>query len=149
MQQQLHVPWFMPLFNALAKPLLNTRLPMGPSGLLTVPGRKSGVPRTTPVAVIDYQGKRWIWAPWGETDWVKNLRAAGKAKVAIRKRQQDVTARELDEPEREVFFRDVMGAQARRAKGLGFLFFRLADGVDMHHPEEIARDRRVFELHSV
>jgi deazaflavin-dependent oxidoreductase (nitroreductase family) len=136
----------MPVFNALAKPLIKTPLPMGPSGLLTVPGRKSGVPRTTPVAVIDYQGRRWVWAPWGEVDWVKNLRAAGKATVTIRTRKQEVKARELDEEQRRTFFREVMGAQARRAKGLGFLFFRMADGVDLHQPDEIAKDRPVFEL---
>ena len=68
----LRVPWFMPLFNALAGPLIRTGFPMGPSGLLTVPGRKTGLPRTNPVAVIDYQDRRWVWAPWGEVDWVKN-----------------------------------------------------------------------------
>ena len=111
----------MPLFNALATPRLRT------------------------VAVIDYEGKRWVWAPWGEVDWVKNLRASGRATVAIRHRDQQVSARELNEDERRIFFRDVMGAQARRLPG-GFWFFRLADGVDLHHPDEIAKDRRVFEL---
>lgn len=142
---KLKVPWFMPLFNKLATPLLRTRLPMGPSGLLTVPGRKTGLPRTTPVAVIDWQGHKWVWAPWGEVDWVKNLRAAGRATLTKRNSSRQVQARELDEPQRRAFFRDVMQAQARRFPG-GWWFFRLADGVDLHHPDEIARDRRVFEL---
>ncbi len=142
----LRVPWFMPLFNALARPLIRTGLPMGPSGLVTVPGRKTGLPRTNPVAIIDYEGRRWVWAPWGEVDWVKNLRASGRATVTIRRKAQEIAARELDEEQRRVFFRDVMGSQARRARGLGFLFFRVMDGVDLHHPDEIARERRVFEL---
>ena len=66
--------------------------------------------------------------------------------MTIRRKAEDVEARELDEEQRKVFFRDVMGAQARRARGLGFLFFRVMDGVDLHHPDEIARERRVFEL---
>ena len=149
MEHQLKVPWFMPMFNALAKPLIRTRLPIGPNGLITIPGRKTGLPRTTPVALIDYEGKRWVWAPWGDVDWVKNLRAAGRVTVTKRKKTTDMAATELDESQRREFFNDVMVAQARRAKGLGFWFLRFADGVDMHHPDEIAKDRRVFELRPI
>ncbi len=45
-------------------------------GLPTVPGRKSGVPRTTPVALGERDGRRWLVSPYGEVDWVRNLRAA-------------------------------------------------------------------------
>jgi alpha-D-ribose 1-methylphosphonate 5-triphosphate synthase subunit PhnH len=40
-----------PYFNAIAKPLLAIGIPMGPDVLLTVRGRKSGLPRTTPVTI--------------------------------------------------------------------------------------------------
>ncbi|MDQ6790679.1 MAG: nitroreductase family deazaflavin-dependent oxidoreductase, partial [Candidatus Dormibacteraeota bacterium] len=39
---------------------------MGPNGLITIRGRKSGLPRTTPVAIIEVSGRRWVWAPWGD-----------------------------------------------------------------------------------
>jgi deazaflavin-dependent oxidoreductase (nitroreductase family) len=59
------------------------RLGIGPAGmhLLTVRGRKTGVPRTTPVNLIEYQGRRWLVAPYGEVAWVRNVRAAGEVEL--------------------------------------------------------------------
>src|SRR6185436_18699728 len=59
-------PWYVPLFSPLAILLLKLGVPLGLNGLITIRGRKSGQPRTTPVAIIDVDGRRWIWAPWGE-----------------------------------------------------------------------------------
>ena len=67
------------------------------NGLITIRGRKSGQPRTTPVAIIDVDGRRWIWAPWGEVNWVRNLRAAGRATITVRRRDEEVRATELDQ----------------------------------------------------
>lgn len=59
------------------------RLGIGPAGmhLLTVRGRKSGLPRTTPVNLIEDQGRRWLVAPYGEVAWVRNVRAAGEVEL--------------------------------------------------------------------
>jgi deazaflavin-dependent oxidoreductase (nitroreductase family) len=59
------------------------RLGIGPAGmhLLTVRGRKSGLPRTTPVNLIEHQGHRWLVAPYGEVGWVRNVRAAGEVEL--------------------------------------------------------------------
>lgn len=59
------------------------RLGIGPAGmhLLTVRGRKSGLPRTTPVNLITCQGRRWLVAPYGEVAWVRNVRAAGEVEL--------------------------------------------------------------------
>jgi len=46
--------------------------------LLTVRGRKSSRPRSTPIIVFTHGGKRWLVAPYGEREWVKNARAAGQ-----------------------------------------------------------------------
>jgi deazaflavin-dependent oxidoreductase (nitroreductase family) len=53
---------------------------LGPKGiyLLTVAGRKSGLPRTTPIYVLSYAGERWLVSPYGIVSWVRNARAAGK-----------------------------------------------------------------------
>jgi deazaflavin-dependent oxidoreductase (nitroreductase family) len=45
--------------------------------LLSVPGRKSGKMRTTPIYVLRYEGERWLVAGYACSDWVKNIRAAG------------------------------------------------------------------------
>jgi deazaflavin-dependent oxidoreductase (nitroreductase family) len=58
--------------------LLRAGLPVASNYLLTVPGRKSGLPRTTPVTIVEYEGERWLTSPFGEVDWVRNLRAAGE-----------------------------------------------------------------------
>ena len=92
----LHVPWYVPLFGPVARFLLRAGVPLGLNRLVTIRGRKSGVDRTTPIAVIEISGRRWIWAPWGEVQWVRNLRAAGRATIEFRGRQEAVTATELD-----------------------------------------------------
>ena len=137
-------PW-VTVFTPIAKLLLAARVPLGFNGLITIRGRKSGLPRTTPVAIIDVSGRRWIWAPWGEVQWVRNLRAAGRATIMFRRREEEVTATELDQTQRAEFFRDVMGPLARSFP-LGVSLVRIVDGVDLNHPAEVAVDRRVFEL---
>ena len=148
MTQTLHPPRGINLFNAIAKPLLAAGMPMGFNGLLTVRGRKSGVPRTTPLAVIDVDGRRWVWSPWGEVHWVRNLRAAGRATVTVRRRTGEVSVTELDPTERIAFFRDVLGPLARGIP-FGVTFIRVADGVDLDDPAGAAEGRCVFELHLV
>ena len=145
MTQQLQPPRGISVFNAIAKPLLAAGMPMGFNGLVTVPGRKTGQPRTTPVAIIEVDGRRWIWCPWGERHWVRNLRAAGRATIEVRRQTEPVTARELDPAERLVFFRDVLRPLARSMRG-GMWFIRTFDGVDLDDPVAAAANRPVFEL---
>jgi len=145
MTRTLHPPRGINLFNAIAKPLLAAGVPLGPNGLLTVRGRRSGLPRTTPLAVIDVAGRRWVWSPWGEVKWVRNLRAAGRATVQFRRRTEEVTATELNPSERVAFYRDVVAPIARSIRG-GVWFIRTLDGVDVNDPVAAAKDRPVFEL---
>jgi len=126
--------------------LLAAGVPLGFNGLLTVTGRKSGLPRTTPAAVIEAGGRRWIWSPWGDVHWVRNLRAAGVATITLRGVDEQVRASELDPQERLRFFRDVLGPLAR-GMPFGVTFIRVADRVDLNRPEEAAEGRVVFELH--
>lgn len=139
------VPRRVSLFGAVLRRLLVRGVPLGPNGLITVRGRKTGLPRTTAVAIIEVSGRRWVWAPWGEVQWVRNLRAAGRATVVKRGKKEEVSARELNAAERIAFFRDVLAPLARSVRG-GMTFFRVADGVDLRKPVEIAEGRRVFEL---
>lgn len=148
MTHELHPPRGINAFNAIAKPLLAAGMPMGFNGLLTVPGRKTGVPRTTPLAIIEVGGRRWVWSPWGEVQWVRNLRAAGHATITVRKQTHDVTATELTPAERVAFFRDTLEPLARSIRG-GVLFIRALDGVDVRKPHEAAEGRPVFELQTV
>ena len=51
-----HVPKFVPLFNMFARRLLRAGTPMGPNVLVTIRGRTSGLPRTTPLAIVEHSG---------------------------------------------------------------------------------------------
>ena len=141
------VPAVVSIFNPITRPLLAAGLPMGFNGLIIIRGRKTGEPRTTPVAIIDVHGRRWIWSPWGDVHWVKNLRAAGQATIKVRGRDEEVTATELDSTERVAFFRDVLGPVARRIP-FGYSFIRLFDQTDLRDPVGAAEGRAVFELHA-
>ena len=141
------VPPWVPLFSPILKRLLAAGVPLGLNGLVTIRGRTSGQPRTTALAVIDVEGRRWVWAPWGEVHWVRNLRAAERATVKFRGRAEDVTATELDPAQRVEFFRDVLNPVARGIP-FGVSFIRIVDGVDLDDPVGAADGRAVFELHS-
>jgi deazaflavin-dependent oxidoreductase (nitroreductase family) len=140
------VPRTVKVFSPILTFLLRAGVPLGFNRLVTIRGRKSGLPRTTPVAVIDASGRRWVWAPWGDVHWVRNLRAAGRATIKVRGRNEEVTAIELDPTQRVAFFRDVVGPLARGIP-FGVSFIRIVDGVDVNDPVEAAEGRPVFELH--
>jgi deazaflavin-dependent oxidoreductase (nitroreductase family) len=142
------VPLHVRLFSPILKSLLIAGVPLGPNGLITIRGRKSGLPRTAAVAIIPVSGRRYVWAPWGEVQWVRNLRAAGRATITVRGRKEEVSATELDPTQRVDFFRDVLGPLARGIP-FGVQFVRIIDGVDVSRPQEAAEGRRVFELHPV
>jgi deazaflavin-dependent oxidoreductase (nitroreductase family) len=140
------VPRTVSLFSPILQFLLKRGVPLGVNGLITIRGRTSGEPRTAAVAIIKVGDRRWIWSPWGDVHWVRNLRAAGQARLTVRRRQETVTATELDGAERVAFFRDVLGPFAGSIRG-GVTFVRLLDGVDLRDPVAAADGRRVFELH--
>ena len=140
------VPRWVAVFGPVAKRMLAAGVPMGPNALVTIRGRSTGLPRTTPLAIIEQGGRRWIWSPWGDVQWVRNLRAAGQATITVRGRTEEVRATELDPAHRVEFFRTTLRAVAGSIPG-GLLFIRAVDGVDLNHPEDAADGRTVFELH--
>jgi deazaflavin-dependent oxidoreductase (nitroreductase family) len=63
--------------------------------LLTVPGRRSGRPRSTPVTLVEEGGQRWLVAPYGPVGWVRNARAAGQVELSRGGRSETVNVQEL------------------------------------------------------
>lgn len=65
------------IINFLTRSLI--RLGLGPDYryLLTVQGRKSGKSYSTPVTVVENESGRWLVAPYGEMNWVRNARTIG------------------------------------------------------------------------
>jgi deazaflavin-dependent oxidoreductase (nitroreductase family) len=123
---------------------------MGPNTLLTVRGRRSGQPRTVPVAVTEADGRRWVIGAYGDVNWVRNLRAAGGGEVVLDGRPTKVMATELDQTEAEWFFQDIVGPYLRRLPRIlqvlvRALFRHLAPDM-LTDPALAARKRPVFEL---
>jgi deazaflavin-dependent oxidoreductase (nitroreductase family) len=63
--------------------------------LLTVRGRNSGLPRSTPVDVMTIDATRFLVAPYGEVNWVRNLRAAKELTLSRRGRVAMFAAEEV------------------------------------------------------
>ena len=95
-------PGFVLRTNPLVLRALRLGIPMGPNVLLTVRGRKTGQPRTFPVAVLKTDGREYLFSAFGEVSWVHNLRATGMATIGHGRRTRTVTASELAPPEAAV-----------------------------------------------
>ncbi|MGA7911769.1 MAG: nitroreductase family deazaflavin-dependent oxidoreductase [Candidatus Dormiibacterota bacterium] len=113
-QSNVQAPAFIRLLERLVSRLIGVGIPFGPNALMTVRGRKTGEPRTTPVAIVEVDHRRWIQGAFGEVNWVRNLRAAGEATLTIGKRQEPVHTTELTKEEATAFFANVLGPYLRR-----------------------------------
>ena len=81
--------------NVLMRLLLRLGLAPRTTMLLTVPGRRSGRPRSTPVILVEEDGKRWLVAPYGPVGWVRNARAAGQVQLSRGRHSETVRLKEL------------------------------------------------------
>lgn len=97
----------MRLANGVVTALVKLGVKPGANAILTVPGRKTGLPRSTPITVVEYQGRRYVQSPYGEVDWVRNLRAAGRASLQSGRRIETITVRELNAQEKVAFLQVV------------------------------------------
>jgi F420H(2)-dependent quinone reductase len=84
--------------------------------MLTTPGRRTGVPRSTCVRYLDRPDGLLVWGTGSgspaDPDWFENLRAAGVTEVQVRDRHLRARVRELTGAEREQTWRDVVLAEA-------------------------------------
>ncbi|MET8850084.1 nitroreductase family deazaflavin-dependent oxidoreductase [Amycolatopsis sp. NPDC004625] len=130
-------------FNELVAKLTNLGVSVWGSRVLTVVGRKSGEPRSVPVNLLTVDGVRYLVAPRGETQWVRNLRAAGQGTLRVGRRVETFTFRELADDEKP----GILRAYLKRWKFEVGVFF---DGVDAKASDEklreIAPGYPIFEI---
>jgi deazaflavin-dependent oxidoreductase (nitroreductase family) len=81
--------------NALVRPLARLGLTGPRTHLLTVVGRRSGKPWSTPVSIVEERGERWLVAPYGDRNWVRNARAAGWVVLRRGRRSERLGVEEL------------------------------------------------------
>jgi deazaflavin-dependent oxidoreductase (nitroreductase family) len=80
------------VFNKAIAGLTKAGISVAGSRVLEVKGRKSGEWRRTPVNLLDFDGDRYLVAPRGNTQWVRNMRAAGGGRLALGRRTEDFRA---------------------------------------------------------
>jgi deazaflavin-dependent oxidoreductase (nitroreductase family) len=73
--------------------------------LLEVQGRKSGRIYSTPVNVLEYNGRRYIVAPRGYTQWVKNVLANGGATLVKGAKREEVSLRAIENEAKAEFLK--------------------------------------------
>ena len=81
--------------NLVVRPLARLGLTGPRTHLLTVPGRSSGKLWSTPVSIVRDGERRWLVAPYGERNWVKNARAAGWVELRRGRRRERLEVEEL------------------------------------------------------
>ena len=131
------------LFNESVAALTRLGISIWGSRVLYVRGRKSGEWRSTPVNPLTFEGQRYLVAPRGHTQWVRNVRAAGGGKLRVGRRVEAFTATELADEQKP----ELLRAYLRRWKFEVGMFF---EGVGPDAPEakllEIAPGYPVFRI---
>jgi len=107
------------VFNRLVALLTRLGISVLGSRVLAVRGRTSGQWRTTPVNLLSHEGRRYVVAPRGETQWVRNLRAAGTGELRVGNRAEAFRGRELSDDEKV----PVLRAYLKRWKAEVGVFF--------------------------
>lgn len=131
------------LFNSAVAGLTRLGVSVWGSRVLAVRGRASGEWRTTPVNLLTFGGERYLVAPRGQTQWVRNLRVAGGGELRLGRKATEFTATEVPDSGKPPILR----AYLRRWKLEIGVFFQ---GVGPDAPDdklaEIAPDYPVFRI---
>ena len=129
------------VFNPIVAAFTRMGISVWGSRVLRVKGRKSGEIRTNPVNLLTVDDVRYLVAPRGETQWVRNLRAAGgNGELALGKKIEPFHASEVADADKE----DILRAYLKRWKAEVGVFF---DGVSATSPKEEVE--RIAPLHPV
>lgn len=98
--------WFTrSVLNPLVKMLTGLGIGVWGSRVLEVRGRKSGEWRSVPVNLLSVDGVEYLVAPRGNTQWVRNLRAAGEGRLRLGRARAGFTAAELTDDQKPEILR--------------------------------------------
>jgi deazaflavin-dependent oxidoreductase (nitroreductase family) len=128
------------VFNRIVAGLTKMGASVMGSRVLEVRGRTSGVPRRTPVNLLEFEGQRYLVAPRGDTQWARNLRAAGEGRLLVGRRSEPFRASELADDDKPSLLRAYL---KRWAFEVGAFF----DGVGTDASDEELR--RIAPRHPV
>lgn len=122
--------------------MLRAGIGFGHNYILEVRGRKSGKVFETPVNLLELNGKTYLCASRGETQWVRNARASGRVTLVKGSHREEYTVRELpiaERPEPLKVFLDRFATSVQR-------YYPVKKGSPVSAFEECAKTMPVFEL---
>lgn len=132
------------LGNLIAKALVKAGVGPNRIRLVTVVGRNTGRPYTTPLTVVEADGQRWLVAPYRGASWVKNLTASGTAVLSRGRVTEKVTVESLGPLESA----PVLKAYVRIEPSLGRAF-KVGPDASLEEFEAIAPNHPVFRVRPV
>ena len=130
------------IFNQAFGLLLRLGVGLGHNYLLEVRGRKTGQVYSTPVDVLNYAGRRFVVCGRGESQWVRNARAAGRIALARGGKREEFTVRAVPDAEKA----PVLKAFVDRFKLTVQRYFPIPATAPAKEFEAIAERYPVFEL---
>jgi deazaflavin-dependent oxidoreductase (nitroreductase family) len=130
------------LFNRLFGYLVGIGIGFKYNYLLEVRGRKSGTLYSTPIDLLERDGRRYLVAPRGRTQWVRNAEALGEVALKKGSYRQAFRVRPIEDSAKPVLLKAYLEAFKKEVQR----YFPLAAGSDVEAFEGIAADYPVFEL---
>ena len=122
------------------------RLGKSPAGahLLDVRGRKSGKVQTVPVNPLTFGGNRYLVAPRGETQWVRNFRADGEGVLRVGTQSEPIVGREIEDADKP----EILRAYLDRWYGQVGSQFGVPKDASLEQLAGIAGSHPVFQVHN-
>jgi deazaflavin-dependent oxidoreductase (nitroreductase family) len=102
----LRPPRYLKSMNRVVRTMQRLGIPTGPAMILTVPGRKTGKPRSTPMTPFTYRGGMYTVAGYPGADWAANARAAGVGTLTRGRKSRRIRIVELGAEESRPVLRE-------------------------------------------
>jgi deazaflavin-dependent oxidoreductase (nitroreductase family) len=130
------------ILNRLFGLLLKLGIGLAHNYLLEVRGRKTGKVYSTPVNVLEYKGKKYLVAPRGYTQWVRNVETSGEATLVQRAERTEVRLRTVADEEKP----EILKAYLDRFKLTVQRYFPIAAGSPAEAFKSLAVRYPVYEI---
>lgn len=143
------IPFFVPILNPLMTLFVRLGVDLGPKmALITIRGRRTGRPLTTPITLFETSGRRYVFGTFGNTSWVRNARAAGELTLTRGRRHEVVDAIPLPLSDAATILRECLTRFAQNPTMAPMLrtFYGIGGDLSTVDFDEIARQHPGFEL---
>lgn len=133
--------WWYRLQNDILEFVLRRGLRLGSTYILSVRGRKTGAIHSTPVVLVETGGERYLVAPYGPVNWVRNARATGKVTISRGRKSEALHIVEVGPEQSAPILKKYLGiASATRS------CFHVKPDSPLQEYVAEARDHPVFRL---